>query len=609
MLRRIIFISIVLAVGLLFNGSSIASQPTRIKALSCGGPAVDFWLQESILDFTQQTDVEVEFSLIRPHACLERIIVMIAAGETIDVVLLHGGRALSLAADISDFWDLNAPVQILQELHEEGYPFIPTPGSLQFVSTKEEKFGLVGIPLMAEEYVLVYREDLFAEKGLRPPSDWKTLLEAAQAFANDEVKAISISPSAYDPLFKAIALSNGVKFIPDEEGGLYFDPASMADAMQFYATLGEYLGEEYVVDTWWESYKLYDTGKVAAAYIPLSLWFRLPPEIAEKSGIISVFSGPKRSVILVGDHLLIGITAKARPEAKEFVKSLLRNYELLVPAMVERGYIPALRLPCTGAPCEDPIVQAWKEATGHYLTNEQQDTLLASGVVSESWLPLNFIYNLTGDALGLIGLGEAVAGEVEKFSKAAEKLFEDVGKWSKETGVGNFLTVLGGLVGAKCVYDCTIGYQQCLEENKQEYKECLKGCSDDKCIEDCLRQAYIGVALCATKMACCGLQCLVPSFLIPKEWKERCEPAPKPTVGGPSFDVILRVKELRVFGNPGEKWPESGEGDPYVSWSLKGATSCSGRTETHWDIPPGGNISGYPEYYCTFTAKPGGTST
>lgn len=89
-----------------------------------------------------------------------------------------------------------------------------------------------------------YRQDRFDELGLAEPTDWDSLLEAAEALYdpdNDEYGiVVGSDETAYArQCFTPFARSNGARVF-DEDGEIVFDSDEMIEALEFYGSLAEY---------------------------------------------------------------------------------------------------------------------------------------------------------------------------------------------------------------------------------------------------------------------------------------------------------------------------------------------------------------------------------
>ncbi|MFC4438637.1 MULTISPECIES: ABC transporter substrate-binding protein [Natrialbaceae] len=89
-----------------------------------------------------------------------------------------------------------------------------------------------------------YRQDRFDELGLDDPTDWDSLLEAAEALHdpdNDEYGiVVGSDETAYArQCFTPFARSNGARVF-DANGEIVFDSDEMVEALEFYGSLSEY---------------------------------------------------------------------------------------------------------------------------------------------------------------------------------------------------------------------------------------------------------------------------------------------------------------------------------------------------------------------------------
>jgi multiple sugar transport system substrate-binding protein len=89
-----------------------------------------------------------------------------------------------------------------------------------------------------------YRRDRFEELGLDEPTDWDSLLEAAEALHDPDNNEYGIvvgsDETEYaEQCFTPFARSNGARVF-DEDGEIVFDSDEMIEALEFYGSLAEY---------------------------------------------------------------------------------------------------------------------------------------------------------------------------------------------------------------------------------------------------------------------------------------------------------------------------------------------------------------------------------
>jgi multiple sugar transport system substrate-binding protein len=89
-----------------------------------------------------------------------------------------------------------------------------------------------------------YREDLFEEKGLEPPTTWESILAAAKEFHDPENQnygiVIGTNKDSYArQTFTQYALSNNARIF-DENGNIVFNSPEMVETLEYYANLAEF---------------------------------------------------------------------------------------------------------------------------------------------------------------------------------------------------------------------------------------------------------------------------------------------------------------------------------------------------------------------------------
>lgn len=135
-------------------------------------------------------------------------------------------------------------------------------GAVEMLASPEE--GQFGIPMHGWVQGIWYREDLFEERGLEPPTTWDNILEAAEAFNNPDEQEYGIvigtdKDSYARQTFTQYALSNNSRIF-DAEGNLVFNSPEMVETLEFYKDLAQYTppGPE----GWRDARDLYLSGRV-----------------------------------------------------------------------------------------------------------------------------------------------------------------------------------------------------------------------------------------------------------------------------------------------------------------------------------------------------------
>ncbi len=135
-------------------------------------------------------------------------------------------------------------------------------GAVQLLASPEE--GHYGIPMHGWVQGIWYREDLFKEKGLEPPTTWENILTAAKEFYNPDEQQYGIvigtgKDSYARQTFTQYALSNNARIF-DKEGNLVFNSPEMVETLKYYSDLAQYTPPG--PDGWRDARDLYLAGRV-----------------------------------------------------------------------------------------------------------------------------------------------------------------------------------------------------------------------------------------------------------------------------------------------------------------------------------------------------------
>jgi len=210
------------------------------------------------------------------------------------------------------------------------------------------------------QWLLVYRADLFKEKGLEPPTNYANVEAAIKALHNPPemfgfVTATKVDENFMSQVLEHVFLANGVSPVgPDGFKALEVGPTT--EVLNFYKGLAKASppGELY----WKQSREIYLDGKAAMIIWSPSILDELgglrdsapvtisddptTKELAQKTGIITTFAGPSNpDGAAWGDVRYFGITADAETDvAKEFVKFSMDEGYMQTLSIAPEGKFP-----------------------------------------------------------------------------------------------------------------------------------------------------------------------------------------------------------------------------------------------------------------------------
>lgn len=277
-----------------------------------------------------------------------------AAGDLPDVIY----HTLQYAAPWAEagILDTDAATDVIESLGADTF----APGALTMAATAD---GFASVPVDGWTQMLVYRADLFKEKGLEPPNSYANVLAAVEALHNPPemygfVAATKIDENFMSQVLEHVFLANGVSPV-GADGVQELDETATIEVLEFYKAIAEASppGDLY----WDQSRSLYFSGNAAMIiWSPFildelaGLRDSAPPtinddptsrDLAAATGIVTTFSGPSNpDGAAWGDVRYFGITSDASTDAAmEFVEySMNQGYGSTL-AIAPEGKFPVRR--------------------------------------------------------------------------------------------------------------------------------------------------------------------------------------------------------------------------------------------------------------------------
>ncbi|MEO0634950.1 MAG: extracellular solute-binding protein, partial [Pseudomonadota bacterium] len=270
-------------------------------------------------DFAAASGHTVEVIPVSENDLGTRATAAFAAGDLPDVIY----HTLQFAAPWTEagILDIDAATDVIEALGADTF----APGALSMAATPD---GYASVPVDGWTQMLVYRADLFAEKGLEPPNSYANVLAAVEALHNPPdmygfVVATKIDENFMSQVLEHVFLANGVSPVgPD--GVQALDEAATIEVLEFYKAIAEASppGDLY----WDQSRTLYFSGNAAMIiWSPFildelaGLRDSAPPtinddptstDLAAATGIVTNFAGPSNpDGAAWGDVRYFGITS------------------------------------------------------------------------------------------------------------------------------------------------------------------------------------------------------------------------------------------------------------------------------------------------------------
>ena len=265
-------------------------QPERIE------------VQEQLAaDFEAASGISVEIVPVEESAMAERVTAAFGAGDLPDVIYHPISQTIGWAE--AGILDTLTATDIVESLGEDTF----SAGALNLVRFNEE---YAAVPSDGWTQLLVYRQDLFDEAGLEPPTTFAAIQAAVEALHNPPemygfVAATDPSNDYMMQVLEEFFLANGVTLL-DDEGNVDLNNEQVIETLNLYKTLVDaspdgnlfweqsrelYLGGQAAMIVWSpfildELAGLRDEVPVTATDDPTS------SDLATQTGFVTSISGP-----------------------------------------------------------------------------------------------------------------------------------------------------------------------------------------------------------------------------------------------------------------------------------------------------------------------------
>jgi len=361
-------------------GRVLLSSAISVALLTATASADDirFWTTEEQPDrmakqqamaeqFEKETGNKVEVIPVTEKDLGTRATAAFAAGDLPDVIYHTLQYALPWAE--AGILDTEASTEVVRELGKGTF----APGSISMAAYGT---GIASVPVDGWTQMIVYRADLFKEKGLEPPTTYANVQAALKALHSPPdmygfVAATKVDENFMSQVLEHVFLANGVSPV-DKDGFKALEEGPTTEVLNFYKDIAKASppGELY----WKQSREIYFAGKAAMIIWSPSILDELgglrdsaPPTInddpttkalAEKTGIVTNFAGPSNpDGAAWGDVRYFGITSDADTDtAKAFVKFSMDEGYMQTLSIAPEGKFP-VRSGTTAEP--NKFTEAW----------------------------------------------------------------------------------------------------------------------------------------------------------------------------------------------------------------------------------------------------------
>jgi len=319
-------------------------------------------------EFAQKTGIEVRIIPVQENLLAEKVTAAFAAKSLPDVLFHPVDFTIGWAE--AGILDAKSATEAVEALGKGTFGA----GALNLVKVSK---GYAAVPIDGWGQILLYRKDLFKEKGLPVPDTWDRILKAAELLYNPPL--VWGFEAATDPgqtytqqVFEHFALSNGVK-LTGASGNVELNTPEMIETLKFYKNLARFSppGNLY----WLHTRMDYLSGRAAMIVWSPFILDELSglrqdqpviPDIkkgqkgllAKNTGFVSVIKGPKGAA-QYGQLSYLGITIDAnRALAKKWVEYLLNDGYIRWLSLAPEGKLP-VRKGTTNAPSR--FIEGWKD--------------------------------------------------------------------------------------------------------------------------------------------------------------------------------------------------------------------------------------------------------
>ncbi|MER3443983.1 MAG: ABC transporter substrate-binding protein [Meiothermus sp.] len=205
---------------LLLGLSAMAQRPTEIVFWHTSGPPAQDLLEGFIKEFNaQQKDYKITYRFVGDYR--EGGIKLLAALRSGGAPHLFHGEISFLGRVVQE--GLGVPL----DGYLAGIPNDFFPGFLETGKVKGQTYGL---PIGLSVPVFFYNADQFAAKGLKAPSSWEDVANAAQKLTSRAAKGYIVSSDIYS--FNVLVMSRGGSLV-GKDGKPNFTDARVVESLEY----------------------------------------------------------------------------------------------------------------------------------------------------------------------------------------------------------------------------------------------------------------------------------------------------------------------------------------------------------------------------------------
>jgi multiple sugar transport system substrate-binding protein len=286
------------------QGGSAAGQAKEVRVLLANHPYGDL-LKSEIPEFERQTGIKVILEQLQESQLTQKLTTEFATGaSTVDVFMTRPLQETLLFNKNGWYAPLDA------------YDFADYPSNTVDIGRQAGKAYVV--PLVTEWQVLYYRQDLLNKAGLRVPTNFTELENAARVLNADGVAGFGSrgAGAAAVTQLSSYIYNYGGRYL--DKNVAVFDSPQAVDAIRFYGKLlGEYGPQGVTAMSWDQLMPVFQAGRLAM-WTDASVFYGqiIDPERtqipAENVGVAKLPSGPRGDSPFIVVSWAMGVSSKTR---------------------------------------------------------------------------------------------------------------------------------------------------------------------------------------------------------------------------------------------------------------------------------------------------------
>ena len=334
-MRKLLCVVTVMAVFLM--GVAMAEEVLKVLMPIGGGYTIED--QEAIArEFEKDNPgVKIEMEFVGWAELWNKIITSIGAGAAPDVMYI-ASRWIPVLADMGAIIPLDE--YITPEKRELYYDMV--------WDTVTYNGHVYGVVRAMSTKVFIYNKKLFEENGVKIPTTWDELLEAAKKIHNPTKGIYGIAMagkrfvSTVTQFLQYLYANDGR--IVDEKGNVVIDKPNAVRALEFYKELSSYAQPGIIEWTREDLIKLFETGKVGM-YIDHVHNALKAIEKGVDVGFFLIPGGPdsvkRYSTVIVTDCIAISSQTKKKDLALKFM-NYMTSFEKQAEWDLKLGFVPPM---------------------------------------------------------------------------------------------------------------------------------------------------------------------------------------------------------------------------------------------------------------------------